>query len=50
MGGTLMGIIGVVSANIPMIAVSLIGVIVAVGWASIKLGIKPGGKTDKKNP
>jgi hypothetical protein len=48
MGGTLMGIIGVVSANIPMVAVSLVAVVVAVGWAATKLGIKPGGKTSKK--
>jgi hypothetical protein len=44
MGGTLMGIIGVVSANIPMVAVSLAAVVIAVGWTASKLGLKPGAK------
>jgi hypothetical protein len=44
MGGTLMGIIGVVSANIPMVAVSLAAVVLAVGWTASKLGLKPGKK------
>jgi len=44
MGGTLMGIIGVVSANIPMVAVSLAAVVLAVGWTATKLGLKPGKK------
>ena len=44
MGGTLMGIIGVVSANIPMVAVSLAAVVLAVGWTATKLGLKPGAK------
>lgn len=50
MGGTLMGIIGVVSANIPMVAVSLAAVVLAVGWTASKLGIKPTAKTGKKKP
>lgn len=37
MGGTLMGIIGVVSANIPMVAVSLAAVVLAAGWAAAKI-------------
>jgi len=37
MGGTLMGIIGVVSANIPMVAVSLAAVVLAAGWAASKM-------------
>jgi len=48
MGGTLMGIIGVLSANIPMVAVSLAAVVLAVGWTATKLGIKPGAKVGKK--
>ncbi|MFI6662499.1 hypothetical protein ACIBL8_44140 [Streptomyces sp. NPDC050523] len=45
MGGTLMGIIGVVSANIPMVAVSLAAVVLAAGWAATK--IRP---TKQKRP
>ncbi len=41
-GGTLIGIIGAVSANLPMIGVSLVGVILAAGWAASKL--RPTGK------
>ncbi|WP_411091381.1 hypothetical protein [Streptomyces sp. 049-1] len=36
-GGTLMGIIGTVSANLPMIGLSMAGVILAAGWAASKL-------------
>ncbi|MET8098105.1 hypothetical protein ABZV29_16745 [Streptomyces sp. NPDC005236] len=36
-GGTLIGIIGVVSANLPMIGASLAGVILAAGWAASRL-------------
>ncbi|MGW1616361.1 hypothetical protein ACWCQZ_44335 [Streptomyces sp. NPDC002285] len=41
-GGTLIGIIGTVSANLPMIGLSLVGVLLAAGWAATK--IKPGRK------
>ena len=37
MGGTLMGIIGVVGQNASMLAVSFIGVILAAGWLSSKI-------------
>ena len=37
MGGTLIGIIGTVSANLPFVGVSLVGVIVAAGWAASKI-------------
>ncbi|MFF0127334.1 hypothetical protein [Streptomyces mirabilis] len=36
-GGTLIGIIGTVSANLPMIGLSLAGVILAAGWAASKI-------------
>lgn len=36
-GGTLMGIIGTVTANLPFIGVSLTGVILAAGWAASKI-------------
>ncbi|RPE44143.1 hypothetical protein EDD90_7373 [Streptomyces sp. Ag109_O5-1] len=36
-GGTLMGIIGTVSANLPLVGVSLAGVILAAGWAASKV-------------
>ncbi|MFE4701445.1 hypothetical protein ACFRIC_30725 [Streptomyces sp. NPDC056738] len=36
-GGTLIGIIGTVSANLPMIGLSMVGVILAAGWAASKL-------------
>jgi hypothetical protein len=36
-GGTLMGIIGTVSANLPMIGMSLVGVLLAAGWAATKI-------------
>ncbi|MFP3986899.1 hypothetical protein U9R90_05230 [Streptomyces sp. E11-3] len=36
-GGTLMGIIGAVSANLPMIGLSMVGVILAAGWAASKI-------------
>ncbi|MFF4836560.1 hypothetical protein [Streptomyces sp. NPDC001315] len=45
-GGTLIGIIGTVSANLPMIGASLAGVILAVGWAASK--IRPAAKPTKK--
>jgi hypothetical protein len=41
-GGTLIGIIGTVSANLPMIGLSLVGVILAAGWAAST--IRPTGK------
>ncbi|MEU6768531.1 hypothetical protein ABZ916_39235 [Streptomyces sp. NPDC046853] len=41
-GGTLMGIIGTVSANIPMVGLTVAGVILAAGWAATK--IRPGKK------
>ncbi|MEU9245704.1 hypothetical protein [Streptomyces sp. NPDC048385] len=37
MGGTLLGIIGAVSANLPFVGVSLVGVILAAGWAASKI-------------
>ncbi|WP_234539416.1 hypothetical protein [Streptomyces shenzhenensis] len=37
MGGTLLGIIGAVSANAPFIGVALVGVILAAGWAASKI-------------
>ncbi|MEV7394927.1 hypothetical protein [Streptomyces sp. NPDC091215] len=37
MGGTLIGIIGTVSANLPLLGVSLVGVILAAGWAASKV-------------
>ncbi|MFF3912695.1 hypothetical protein ACFYZB_04290 [Streptomyces sp. NPDC001852] len=45
-GGTLMGIIGVVGQNATMLAVSLVGVILAAGWAATK--IRPAAKSAKK--
>lgn len=36
-GGTLMGIIGVVGQNLPFVTVSLIGLVVAVGWAASRV-------------
>lgn len=36
-GGTLIGIIGTVSANLPMIGLSMVGVILAAGWAASKI-------------
>ncbi|MFI6491233.1 hypothetical protein [Streptomyces sp. NPDC050564] len=42
MGGTLIGIIGAVGQNLTMLAVCLVGVIVACGWAASKM--KPAGK------
>jgi hypothetical protein len=36
-GGTLIGIIGTVSANLPMIGLSVVGVILAAGWAASKI-------------
>lgn len=36
-GGTLIGIIGTVSANLPLIGLSLVGVILAAGWAASKI-------------
>ncbi|MDX2697595.1 hypothetical protein [Streptomyces ipomoeae] len=36
-GGTLMGIIGVAGQNLPFVGVSLIGLVVAVGWAAGRL-------------
>jgi hypothetical protein len=41
-GGTLIGIIGTVSANLPFIGVTLVGVILAAGWAASRL--RPIGK------
>jgi hypothetical protein len=41
-GGTLMGIIGTIGAHLPMIGLSMVGVILAAGWAASK--IKPGKK------
>lgn len=45
-GGTLMGIIGTVSANLPMIGLSMVGVILAAGWAASKIrpATKPTGR------
>ncbi|MEU6373957.1 hypothetical protein [Streptomyces sp. NPDC046909] len=37
MGGTLMGIIGAVGQNLTSIAMALVGVIVAAGWAASKI-------------
>lgn len=37
MGGTLMGIIGTVGANLPLLGVTLVGVILAAGWAASKV-------------
>lgn len=45
MGGTLIGIIGAVGQNLTMLTVSLIGIIVAIGWVATKL---PSGKKSKK--
>ncbi|WP_405671463.1 hypothetical protein [Streptomyces sp. NBC_01530] len=36
-GGTLMGIIGTVTANLPMVGMSLAGVLIAAGWAASKI-------------
>lgn len=45
-GGTLIGIIGTVSANLPMIGLSLVGVILAAGWAASK--VRPLAPTKKR--
>lgn len=42
MGGTLIGIIGAVGQNLTTIALTLVGIIVAAGWAASKL--KPATK------
>lgn len=44
-GGTLMGIIGVVTANLPFIGVTLVGLVLAAGWAAAK--VRPAGKKTK---
>lgn len=44
MGGTLMGIIGVIGQNATMLAISFIGVILAAGWATSK--IRPAARTE----
>ena len=36
-GGTLIGIIGTIGANLPMIGITLVGVILAAGWAATKV-------------
>lgn len=46
MGGTLIGIIGTVSANLPFIGVTLVAAIVAVGWAAGKVKGITGGKDE----
>ncbi|MEU3340664.1 hypothetical protein [Streptomyces sp. NPDC006668] len=43
-GGTLMGIIGTVTANLPMVGLSLAGVLIAAGWAASK--IRPAVRTE----
>lgn len=45
-GGTLMGIIGTVTANLPVIGLSLAGVLIAAGWAASKVrpAVKPTGR------
>lgn len=43
-GGTLMGIIGAVTANLPMVGLSLAGVLIAAGWAASK--IRPAVRTE----
>lgn len=43
-GGTLMGIIGAVTANLPMVGLSLAGVLLAAGWAASK--IRPAVRTE----
>lgn len=43
-GGTLIGIIGTVSANLPMIGLSLVGVLLAAGWAATKINPTSKGK------
>lgn len=45
-GGTLIGIIGTVSANLPMIGATLAGVILAAGWAASK--IRPNAPARKR--
>lgn len=45
-GGTLMGIIGAVTANLPMVGLSLAGVLLAAGWAASK--ISPAVKATNK--
>lgn len=45
-GGTLIGIIGTVSANLPMIGATLAGVILAAGWAASK--IRPNSPVRKR--
>ncbi|WP_367324797.1 hypothetical protein [Streptomyces sp. HUAS ZL42] len=45
-GGTLMGIIGTVTANLPMVGLSLAGVLLAAGWAASK--IRPAVKTTRR--
>lgn len=49
MGGTLIGIIGVVGAQLPLVAATLIGAILAAGWAASKLkGVLPTEKAGKR--
>ena len=36
-GGTLIGIIGTITANLPFIGITLVGVILAAGWAATKI-------------
>ncbi|WP_020117547.1 hypothetical protein [Streptomyces canus] len=45
MGGTLMGIIGAVGQNLTMLTFSLVGAIVAAGWAASK--IRPATRTER---
>lgn len=46
MGGTLMGIIGAVGQNLTALTFSLIGAIVAAGWAASK--IRPATRTEAR--
>lgn len=46
MGGTLIGIIGAVGQNLTAFTLTLLGAIVAAGWAASK--IRPAVKTSKK--
>lgn len=48
MGGTLMGIIGVIGANAAMIGVSFVGIILAAGWAATKIKGLTGSKGKAK--
>jgi hypothetical protein len=36
-GGTLIGIIGAVGQNLPMVGITLFGVLLAAGWAASKV-------------